>query len=223
MIAGAAAVRRVTTWVGIAMLALFAVALVLVTGGLSATRPLYAVVLGVAVLAFGLTLMDAAIVPLALLLPLLVVLRVGVGGTNLSVSDFALFAAFWPAVLFSARPYSPALRNLLLLTVVYQATTLLTVVANPYRANLVEWVHAWLLTAGALIVGWSIGRERHARLGLTLLLLGSMVVALCTIGQGLVQYAGGNFDAVYPSYPYPMHKNFAGCILGFAAIRRRDQ
>ena len=43
-------------------------------------------------------------------------------------------------------------------------------IANPYRANVVEWVHAGLLTVGALVVGWSIGREGHARLGLTLIL-----------------------------------------------------
>ena len=39
-------------------------------------------------------------------------------------------------------------------------------IANPYKANVVEWVHAGLLTIGALVVGWSIGREGHARLGL---------------------------------------------------------
>src|SRR4051794_36583476 len=214
----APAVRRLLAWLGVGLLALLVVSLVLATGGLSATRPLFALVLGVAVLAFGLTLMDSAIVPLALLPLLLIVQRVNVGGVDLSVSDFALAAAFWPAILFSARPYSPALPNLLLLTFVYQAAPLFTVVANPYRANLVEWVHAWLLTGGALIVGWSIGRERHARLGLTILLVGSMLIAVCTIAQGLAHYANGNFAAVYPKYPYPMHKNFAGCILGFAAI-----
>ncbi len=49
--------------------------------------------------------------------------------------------------------------------------TLFTVIANPYRANVVEWVHAGLLTVGALVVGWSIGREGHARLALTLILV----------------------------------------------------
>ena len=31
--------------------------------------------------------------------------------------------------------------------------TLFTVIANPYRANAIEWVHAGLLTVGALVVG----------------------------------------------------------------------
>jgi polysaccharide biosynthesis protein PslJ len=212
------ALRRVVMWLAVATLAVVAVVLVLATGGLSVTRPLYALVLAVVVLAFGLTLMDSAIVPLAMLLPLLVVLRLSVGGADLSVSDFALFVAFWPAVVFAPRPYSEALRSLLWLTVVYQAATFLTVVANPYAANAVEWVHAWFLTGGALVVGWSIGRGGHARVGLTLLLLGALVIAVSTIVQGLVQYAGGDFAAVYPSFPFAMHKNFAGCVLGIAAI-----
>ena len=59
-----------------------------------------------------------------------------------------------------------------------RCSTLFTVIANPYRANVVEWVHAGLLTVGALVVGWSIGREGHARLGLTLILLACSALAV---------------------------------------------
>ena len=31
----------------------------------------------------------------------------------------------------------------------------------------------------------------------------------------LVQYAGGNFGEVYPGWPFPMHKNFAGTVMAF--------
>ncbi len=61
------------------------------------------------------------------------------------------------------------MRTLVWFGVIYEASTFFTLVANPYTANVVEWVHAGLLTVGALVVGWSIGREGHARLGLTLL------------------------------------------------------
>ncbi len=210
--------RRVLRATGIAALGVLTVVLVLAVGGFSATDPLISLAIAVVVLGFGLTLMDAAIVPLLLVLPLLVAARVSAGGTDLSLSDFALFTAFWPAAFFATRPYTPPMRNLLLLTLVYQSATIMTVVANPYTANLVEWVHAWLLTGAALVVGWSLGREGHARAALTLLLAGSVVIAVCTIGQGLLQYAGGNFDAVYPTFPYPMHKNFVGCVLGIAAV-----
>ncbi len=44
--------------------------------------------------------------------------------------------------------------------------TLFTVVANPYLLNAVEWFHAWLLVAGALVVGWAVGRAGYARAGL---------------------------------------------------------
>jgi hypothetical protein len=210
--------RPLLVRLGWGVLAAATVALLVTVGGLTTTSPVVALLVAVTVLGFGLTLMDAAIIPLLMLLPLLVVIRVNAGGTNLSLSDFTLFTAFWPALLFATRPYSPALRSLLLLSVAYQASTLLTVVANPYQANTVEWFHAWLLTAGALVVGWSVGREGHARLGLTLLLGGSVFLAAATVVQGLVQYAHGNFDPVYPTFPYPMHKNFVGCLLGIAAI-----
>ncbi len=67
---------------------------------------------------------------------------------ELSVSDVVLAAAFGTAVLLGTRPYSRALRQLLWLNLVYQFTTLFTVIVNPYVANTVEWFHAWLLVSG---------------------------------------------------------------------------
>src|SRR5690606_25516541 len=119
----------------------------------------------------GATIAQPALLPLLAMPLLVVVVRVGGGGVDLTLSDFVLGLVFWPAVLLSPKPFSPELRRLLWLNVIYQAATLLTVVANPYLANAVEWFHAWLLISGALIVGWAVGRSGYAKSGLTLFLL----------------------------------------------------
>ncbi len=44
------------------------------------------------------------------------------------------------------------------------------------------------------------------------------MIALGTLVTGVLQYASGNFSAVYPRLPLPMHKNFAGTAMAFAAV-----
>ena len=128
--------------------------------------------IGVGVCLFGLTLMDSAIIPLLMVVPALVSYRIGVGRHRPDGLRRGLVRRVLPSRDSSpSGPTRPAMRSLLWCGVIYEVLTLFTVVANPYRANAVEWVHAGLLTAGALVVGWSIGREGHARLGLTLILL----------------------------------------------------
>lgn len=160
-------------------------------------------------------------VPLAIALMampgLLIVQRVGFGVGDLSVSDVALAAAFGVAVLLAQRPFSRPLRQLLWLNFIYQFTTFLTVVVNPYLANTVEWFHAWLLVSGALIVGWALGAGGYARLALSLIVVSASAIAVLTIVQGLIDFASGNFGPVYPTWPFPMHKNFVGTTLAFAA------
>jgi hypothetical protein len=161
-------------------------------------------------------------IPLAVALmamPLLLVSeRAGLGGANLSVSDVALAAAFGTAILLGKRPYSPPLRRLLWLNLLYQFATLFTVIVNPFAANTVEWFHAWMLVSGALIVGWALGRGGYARPALLLLIAGSCVIAAGTFVAAVVQYAHGHFGPVYPSWPFPMQKNFAGTVMAFAAV-----
>jgi hypothetical protein len=144
--------------------------------------------------------------------------RLGFGGSGLSASDVALAAAFGTALLLGHRPYSRPLRAMLILNLVYQFATLFTVIINPYLANTIEWFHAWLLISGALIVGWSVARAGYARLALNLMVLGALVIAAGTVGTALLQYAGGDFGAVYPAWPFFMHKNFAGTVMAFMAL-----
>ena len=149
---------------------------------------------------------------------LFIVERVGLGGLELSVSDVVLAAAFGTAVLLGTRPYSRPMRQLLWLNLFYQFATLFTVIVNPYIENTVEWFHAWLLVSGSLVVGWALGRAGYARLALLLIVGTSCVIAVGTLLTGLLQYASGNFSAVYPAIPLPMHKNFAGTAMAFAAV-----
>jgi O-antigen ligase len=160
--------------------------------------------------------------PMAIVLMSLPVLfiseRLGLGGSGLSASDVALAAAFGTALLLGERPYSRPMRAMLMLNLVYQFATLFTVIINPFAANTVEWFHAWLLISGALVVGWSVARAGYGRLALNLMVGAALVIAAGTVVTALFQYAGGNFSEVYPAWPFPMHKNFAGTVMAFMAI-----
>ena len=182
------------------------------------TRPVLALAAGVGVLVLGVTALEPAAIPLLAIGSLVIVQRVTLPAVDLSVSDVALFAAVWPALFFARRGYSRPMRTLLWLVVIYQVSTLFAVVANPYADNVIDWFHTFLLTGGALVVGWAVGREGYARLGLSLLLLVSAVLAASTIIQGIGQYAGGDLSAVYPTWPFPMHKNFVGTTLASVSV-----
>ncbi|HEY0188903.1 MAG TPA: O-antigen ligase family protein [Cellulomonas sp.] len=200
--------RRVLLGVGL-------VALGVVLALLTSANPYLTLGLGGVLLVIGLTLRQPLALPILAMPALLLVNRVG--GT-LSVSDFVLFAGFWPALLFCRRPLSPPMRHVLWASAFYQATVLFTVIANPYTANLVEWFHSWLLVGGALLVGWAIGAAGQARLGLGLYVGGSALVAVIALGQFAINLSQGDTGPVYLGEPFGMHKNFIGCVLAFAAV-----
>lgn len=203
---------RVTVALGVGVV-------LLVTGFLVPLDPKLALAVACGLLLVGVTALRAEALPLASMGTLVVIARVGGETTNLSASDAVLFVAFWAAVVFAPRPYSPPMRALLWLTVVYQVAALFTVVANPYQANTVEWVHGWLLTGGALVVGWAVGRSGQASLGLALFMAGACGIAVLTLASAATTYATtGELMPVYLDQPWGMHKNFIGCVLGFAAV-----
>lgn len=177
-----------------------------------------AIVIGGLVIAAALTTSIPLAIALFAMPGLLISERIGLGGGDLSVSDAALAAAFGTALLLGRRPYSKALRQLLLINLVYQFATLFTVVVNPYVLNTVEWFHAWLLVSGALIVGWALGAAGYARLALSLIVVTASVFAAVTLVQAALQYAVGDFGPATPTWPFPMHKNFIGTVLAFGAV-----
>lgn len=183
-----------------------------------ANSELTASVLALLVVGAAITGSEPMAIPLIAMPALFVVQRVGLGDTDLSASDVALAAAFGTAVLLAHRPYSAPLRQLLWLNLVYQATTLFTVIVNPYTANTIEWVHAWLLISGALIVGWALGRAGKAQAAFVLMLTAACVMAVGTVITAVFQFAQGDFGEVYPAWPLPMHKNAAGTLMAFVAL-----
>ncbi|WP_341975721.1 O-antigen ligase family protein [Microbacterium sp. LWO13-1.2] len=149
---------------------------------------------------------------------LFIVERIGIGPGDLTVSDAALAAAFGTAVFLGDRDLSPPLKALLQLNLIYQFATLFTVIANPFAQNVIEWFHAWLLISGALLSGWAIGRAGKARTALVLIYAVATLIALGTLASALALIAADDFGAVYPQWPWAMHKNFAGGALAFAAF-----
>ena len=211
------AVERYAATLGVAAGIAASVLLLVWAGRAATTRPELAVIVAIVVLVLGLTLVEPATVPLLSLPLMLVVSRVGLGGVDLSVSDFVLGIAMWPALFLARRPYTPQLRALLWLAGIYQLATVFTVLNNPYAANIVEWFHAGVLVIGGLLVWWIVGRHGYARLGLRLLLGLITVLAVVTIVQGALQFASGIFAPVYVTWPYDMHKNFVGTVCGIGA------
>ncbi|WP_309064571.1 O-antigen ligase family protein [Microbacterium sp.] len=157
-------------------------------------------------------------IPLLATPALFITERVGLGAGDLTVSDAALAAAFASAVFLGDREISPPLKALLRLNLVYQFATLFTVIANPFIQNTVEWFHAWLLVSGALLAGWALGRAGKARTAFILIHLMVALIAVGTIGTAVPMLLSGQFGAVYPQWPWVMHKNFAGGALAFAAF-----
>ena len=199
-------------------LVLTALVLLLAVGRLAVTMPEAAVVIAVAVLAVGLTAVQPGLIPVAVLPLLLVVMRIGSGGIDLSLSDFALAAASLPALFLARRPFSPGVRAVLWASAGYQFATLVTVVNNPYTANAVEWAHAWMMVSGSLLVGWAVGANGHGRVGVRLLVWTTALVAVITVVEGAVHVMHGDLSPVYPSFPYTMHKNFAGTLCGLGVV-----
>ena len=195
-----------------------AILITLAVGTLIPSRPELAIAASGAMLVLGVTALQPAAVPIIAAATLLVVHRLAFRGFDLTVSDAVLFVALWPALFFARRGYSQQMRAVLWLIVIYQVATLFTVIANPNQAALLDWLHSGLLAGGALIVGWAIGRQGQARLGISLVLLLGGVLAVSTIVQGLQQYAGGDLSAVYTAWPYSMHKNFVGTTLAAIAV-----
>ena len=116
-----------------------------------------------------------AIIPLLMLVPLLVVPGQRRRHRPVGLRRGPVLRVL-PGRVLRPPPYTPADAAAPGCAVDLRGVTLFTVIANPYTANAVEWLHAWLLTGGALVVGWSIGREGHARLALTLLLLACVLL-----------------------------------------------
>lgn len=181
-------------------------------------RPQLLLALALALLTFLVGVTDASLLAMVCLPLMLVVQRVAIYGTDLSVSDLTIFVCALAALVSMPRPLSTPMRGLLWAGAAYQALVLPALVAHPYTANYVEWAHEVMLWSGALLVGWTLGASGRAAVATKILLVCGMVLALATIVQGVDQWLHGNTGPVYLSGPLPMHKNAVGAILGVLAV-----
>lgn len=199
--------------------AAFAAASMAILGAFTVDHANYGLAIAGALFVVGMTTFSPVSLPILAFPMLIIVERVGGGGVNLSVSDFMLFAALWPALFLGPRPFSKPMRTILWLSAFYQASTLFAVIANPfYLANIVEWFHAWLLISGALVIGWAVGRSGLANLGISLLMGSFLILAMLTLIQAAIQFPSVGLQPVYLNFPYFMHKNFLGCTLAFGVV-----
>ncbi|GAA3621091.1 hypothetical protein GCM10022199_26940 [Marihabitans asiaticum] len=189
----------------------------LIVGYVVPGQPLLAVAVSVGVLAMGLSAINRAFVPLLVLPVLFIVGRVSYSGVDVSISDVGLAVATLPAVALS-RTLSPAMRSLMWLIALYLFSTLFTVAANPYLANVIEWVHSAVLLGGALFVGWSVGREGFGAKALSVMLTTASAISLLVIISGVTAAMKGSFEPVFLDWPFGMHKNFIGTTLGIMAV-----
>lgn len=195
--------RTLATWV-------LGILLAPVLGYVAAVYGWYAALGGAVILGLGVLSRDARILPVLAIPCTLLVVRVGTTGTNLSISDLVLFlATLWALLAFRLRE-APEIRPLLVLAAVYQATTLFTVLVNPYRSNMIEWFHEAFLVAGGLIVGWVVGRQGSARAALSIYVGGAVVLAVLTLGWAVLHH-------LQPNSPFGQ-KNYVGDMLAFAVL-----
>ncbi|KYH43067.1 O-antigen ligase [Branchiibius sp. NY16-3462-2] len=198
--------------------AILAVAVAVLAGLHVNQRPTLVIGLTAGLLVFLIGVYDAGLLALVCCPAFLMVMRISVAGTDLAISDFAIAVCALAALLSGPRPYPPAMRALLWLCVGYQAALTITLIATPYRANFIEWGHELMLSAGALVVGWTLAASGRATAACKVLLTCGVLIAVGVIGQGLVQFSRGDYSAVYLAGPFPMHKNLSGTILAFLAL-----
>jgi polysaccharide biosynthesis protein PslJ len=175
-------------------------------------QPTMAIVVATGVLLIGIVSINP-MVPIAAAVPAsLVVARLGGSTSNLSVSDFVLFMATAAAIPYVRLREMPILRRLLVVDLVYEGVLTLTVAYNPYRADLLEWMHELLIVTGSLIVGSVLGRAGYARRVLdAYLLVASVIAAFACIAS-----VRTHFRPVY--LPLGMQKNYIGEMMMFAVL-----
>ena len=183
-----------------------------VLGYAALTHAKYALVAGVAVLVAGLFSLDRGLLVVAAVPATMLVFRVGGSSSNLSFSDLTLFVATLTALTAFRWSEAPVVRRLLWLLAVYEGALVLTLAANPYRANFLEWAHEALLVGGSLIVGWVVARDGRSEAATASFLVLAGIVAMWACAYSLTHH----LTAVY--LPLGMQKNYIGDMLAFAAV-----
>ncbi len=189
------------------------VVILILLGMVAPRHPSYAVAGAALVLLVGVYVVDPGYLTVLAVPATLLVFRLGGGGTNnLSIADLVLFLATLCALPLMRLKDAPELRPILAWALLYQAAALLTVVAHPYRADIIEWFHRLMIVSGSLVVGWVVGDRGRGRAALTAYVIGCCVLAVWAIPVGIAH----GFHP--PGLTFDLQKNFVGDMLSFGVI-----
>jgi len=166
----------------------------------------------------GVGLLAGTLVASPILFPLLavpgtlVVERLGGGlGSSVDISDVLLIIGTFVALPMVRWEDAQSLRPVLHLALFYEAVLALSVVTNLNSHDGIEWAHRLFLVGGALLVGWVVAASGRARQALVLLLGGSTILALVTLGFAVKLHfraAGfGQYD-----------KNYIGAMMWMSVV-----
>lgn len=203
--------RRATRMLGVAAplggVAVLAGLLAAEQAALAAALTL-AVVAGVAALCSSLTAALLAF-PATVL-----VFRLGLGGTGMSVADVALVIALM--VVAPLAPWAnPGLRRLLGALALYGGLLAVAVVANPTTAAAFEWAHRLVLVGGSVLVGATVAAHGKVHTALRLYLGAMVVLAAAAVATAATEFAAGELR---PAFPLGIHKNAAGSLLAVGIV-----
>jgi hypothetical protein len=163
------------------------------------------------VLVVGVFIADPLLLVVLALPGALLIQRVGGSATNLSAADLLVFVAAIVALFHVHWKDAPYLRQFLRGIVWFQAVLLLVLVAHPFRANILEWLHRWSYLAGSVLVGWVIATHGRTRQAFRLFLAGSSVLAVIAMEHAVT----GHFK---PAQWGVYQKNAIGAVLLIAIL-----
>ncbi|MBP1078582.1 O-antigen ligase [Microbacterium terrae] len=186
------------TIVGVVVLAALGIA----TGLASVWLPDYALLLALAVLLIAVAAIDMSLVPVLAVPGVFLVQRIG----PMSGSDLLLGLSVLIALLLIRGRGIITMQPLLWSGAFYLALTMPQLILNRYAENYIEWLHEVALVLGAMVVGFVIGREGHARLAL------GLYVAIC-VGIGITAGVTALGNGFQPVYLGVWHKNAIGAFL----------
>jgi hypothetical protein len=172
-----------------------------------------AIGLGLAAMVVGLGLLIADPLLLVVLgLPgALLIQRVGGSGTNLSAADLIIFIGALVALFHVRWDQAPNLRRFMRGIVWFQMVLILTVVAHPFRDNIIEWFHRWSYVGGSVLVGWVIATYGRTKQAFRLFLAGSSLLAVIAMEHALTSHFQPAQWSVY-------QKNGIGAIMWIAIL-----
>ena len=189
-----------------------ALATVAALGVLTVVHPRYGLLAGALVALAGIIYADPLLVPVAAFPATLLVQRAGGGaGAGLALCDLAVVAGAAVAITKIRWEATPTLRKALVPVAVFEAIMLLTVIANPNKHDALEWAHRIEMLGGTLLVGWVVAASGRARQAVSLLVAGSVVLALVTLEHAVTLHFHPAQFGVY-------QKNFIGSTMWMAIV-----